>query len=100
MGDGKRISCDQADKEVAELGEEWRLESSTELYALVDRKLKNANGACSSDESLQPDWHWTSDESNWSSEARVVVLFYDGCVSYDGYRDLTALARAVRVSGQ
>ena len=100
LGDGEYITFDQAEKELAELGPDWRLETSAELYALVDRSLKNAHGACTADENLKPSWHWTSDVSNWSSEARVVVGFDDGGVSSLSYRGLTALARAVRVSGQ
>ncbi len=100
LGGGKPIKQAQMLKELEELGPEWRLETPHELFALRSRLThKNAKGAHSTDESIEPDWYWTDEETPWYRGGRVVVSFFYGNVYdlNDGYR---AFARAVRVSGQ
>ena len=99
LGGGEKITQKQMIDELIDLGTEWRLETSAEQYALVDRSYKNQHGARSRDESLQPGWYWSADTLPGVPGARVVVGFYLGYVLYysGSHR---AFARAVRVSGQ
>jgi len=99
LGGGNRISQSQMLKELAELGPDFRLESPHELFALRSPLTHtNAKGAHSHDESIEPAYYWTNEETPWFEGGRVVVGFYFGGVSNGvSYR---AFARAVRVSGQ
>ena len=99
LGGGKAITQKQLLDELLNLPADWRLETSAELYALVDRSHQNQHGAYTRDESLKDDWYWTSDLTPWYRGGRVVVGFGFGDVDYF-VGDFRAFARAVRVSGQ
>ena len=99
LGGGERISQEQALKELAALGQGWRLETPHELFALVDYSQKNQLGAYTRDPDLKDGYYWTSQETPWYEGGRVVVGFnygfVDGSFAYG-----RAFARAVRVAGQ
>ena len=99
LGGGKAITQKELLDELLNLPADWRLETSAELYALVDRSHQNQHGAYTRDESLKDDWYWTSDLTPWYRGGRVVVSFHLGYV-YGTSDDDRAFARAVRVSGQ
>ena len=105
LGDGKRIFQEQMLDELNELsatvepGYIWRPEKRHELVALMSPySHKNAKGAYSVDDSIEPGWYWADETTPWGG--RVVVgfgygLVYDG----DGSGYARAFARAVRGSG-
>ena len=94
LGNGEAITQEQMLAELAALGDEWRLETPAELYALVDYGYKNQHDAYTRDETLKPRFYWTSQKTPWYGGGRVVVGFNDGFVDY--IVDYRALARAVR----
>ncbi|MGG6461433.1 hypothetical protein [Solilutibacter silvestris] len=104
LGNGKRIYQAQMLEETADLnktvedGFVWVQESPHQLFALRSPLThKNAKGAYSYDESIEPDWYWTNEVTPWYEGGRVVVGFdYGGVGSNFGY--FRCLARAVRVA--
>jgi hypothetical protein len=98
LSNNEPISRDQADRETAELGPDWRLETPHEAFADVDYDHKNEHNALSRNPERRRGAYWTNRPYPLGPAARVVVWFDDGGV-YDGV-DNRARARAVRVSGQ
>ena len=101
--DGQSVRQQKALAEIDELNKTvdegflWRLESRNEQVALITFEKRNAKGAVSIDEDIEPAWYWTSDVD--LDGDRVVVGFRLGYVGFDlGYND--ARARAVRVPRQ
>ena len=100
LGGGEPIHQKQVLAELAELGENWRLETPHELFAIRSALThENANGAHSTDETIKAGAYWTSETTPWYEGGRVVVGFDGGLVnSYLAFG--RAFARAVRVAGQ
>jgi hypothetical protein len=99
LSNNEPISRDQADRETAELGPDWRLETPHEAFADVDYDHKNEHNALSRNPERRRGAYWTNRPYPLGPAARVVVWFGVGLV--DDYYDYDrARARAVRVSGQ
>ena len=96
LGDGKRMTYDQALEAIAALGPEWRMPEFDELHILVDRTRFSP----AIDTNVFPDTkhgaYWTSTPTAWASRAAWFVNFGDGD-SGVCYRDLNvAFVRACR----
>ena len=101
LGNNEPIDQAQTDRELAELGEGWQLESAHQAFDDVCYDgYKNQHDALSRNENRKAGYYRTRDDHPRFPGARVVVGFGDGYV-YDGYYDNHhARARAVRVAGQ
>ena len=99
LGNNEPISREQADREAAELGPGWRVETPHEAFADVDYDHKNEHGALSRNPERRRGAYWTNRPHPLGPSARVVVWFVGGSVSGD-FDSIRARARAVRVAGQ
>ena len=99
LGNNEPISREQADREAAELGPDWRVETPHEAFADFDYDHKNEHGALSRNPERRRGAYWTNRPHPVDPSARVVVWFVDGYVNLND-DDLRARARAVRVAGQ
>ena len=99
LGNNEPISREQADREAAELGPDWRVETPHEGFADVTYDHRNEHGALSRNPNRRRGGYWTNQPHPVDPSARVVVWFVDGFV-HDSCGLNRARARAVRVSGQ
>ena len=78
LGDGQRMTYDQALEAIAALGPEWRMPDFDELHGLVDRSRYSP----AIDTSVFPDTkngaYRTSTPTAWASRAAWFVNFNDG----------------------
>ena len=96
LGDGKRMTYDQALEAITALGPEWRMPEFDELHSLVDRTRYSP----AIDTSVFPDTkhgaYWTSTPTAWASRAAWVVSFDNGYSFVYSRNDDSAFVRACR----
>lgn len=78
--DGKEVSMKAAEEAVAALGEDWRLPTIQELFALVDHSRTRPAIDTEKFPDTKSDWYWSSTPTAWNSGARWVVGFVIGFV--------------------
>lgn len=94
---GRRVSRNEAEAAVAEMGDGWRLPTVDELQTILDRSRYNPAINTEMFPDTKSTWYWTSSPCAWDADARWVVLFNGGDV-YDGDDSYDACVRACRAS--
>ncbi len=92
---GDRVTYEDAEKAVQELGNGWRLPTRNELESLVDTSRHDPAIDVERFPDTKSTWYWTSTPCAWNDTAVWVVYFDSGHV-YNDHRGYSGCVRAVR----